>query len=181
MEREGASIDTLKKQTIRNLQVGIAVGSERLREVVESGSIKPGELSIAVGVMVDKAALLAGEATARVEHVRRGPSHADLNELLDSLPAANVLAVETVSSGENAGTKGRAVSALPGAKQDSQSCDLKGNPDSATAFATDSGQQDTADLQPDPSAKPENSTRFTGGEGVPENAGGVVQQSDQEL
>ena len=48
-------------------------------------------LPILAGVMTDKALLLTGGATVRIEHVT-GPTHAGLNEMLDSLGVIEVQA-----------------------------------------------------------------------------------------
>lgn len=66
-------------------------------------------LPIVAGVMIDKAQILTGGATQRIVHEHQ--VH-DINDLIDSLPSAESVPVETEEIGDQ---KGRAVfGALPG-------------------------------------------------------------------
>jgi hypothetical protein len=88
MARERSAIDTLKKQTVLALSRGVAVGAERLAEMMESSEARLGEVAVALGIAVDKLQLLRGEVTARVEEVRRVPTHAEVAAYLADLPSA---------------------------------------------------------------------------------------------
>lgn len=65
---------------------------DRCRDEIEE--MPRASLPILAGVMVDKALLLTGGATVRIEHVS-GPTHAGLNEMLDSLGVIEVQATAT--------------------------------------------------------------------------------------
>jgi hypothetical protein len=105
MIREGSTIDTHRKELgARALKVA-ALGVERLEEIIADGSIKPGELSMAVGILIDKGQVLTGGVTARVEKVEQSQVAAGLAQMLDDLPVIDAEIVEEVSGinlvGEN--------------------------------------------------------------------------------
>ena len=86
MIREGTTIDTHRKELgARALKVA-AMGVERLEEIIADGSIKPGELSMAVGILIDKGQVLTGGVTARVEKIEQSQVAAGLERMLDELP-----------------------------------------------------------------------------------------------
>jgi hypothetical protein len=86
MIREGQSIDTHRKDLgVRALKVA-AMGVERLEEIIADGNIKPGELSMAVGILIDKGQVLTGGVTARVEKIEQSQVAAGLERMLDELP-----------------------------------------------------------------------------------------------
>ena len=86
MIREGSTIDTHRKELgARALKVA-AMGVERLEEIIADGAIKPGELSMAVGILIDKGQVLTGGVTARVEKVEQSQVAAGLERMLDDLP-----------------------------------------------------------------------------------------------
>jgi hypothetical protein len=62
-------------------------------------------LAILAGVMTDKALLLTGGATVRIEHVT-GPTHAGLNDMLASLGVIEVQAGAPVEARETSGQRG---------------------------------------------------------------------------
>ena len=105
MIREGLTIDTHRKELgARALKVA-ALGVERLEEIIADGSIKPGELSMAVGILIDKGQVLTGGVTARVEKVEQSQVAAGLERMLDDLPVIDAELVDDVSGinlvGEN--------------------------------------------------------------------------------
>jgi hypothetical protein len=86
MIREGTTIDTHRKELgARALKVA-AMGVERLEEIIADGNIKPGELSMAVGILIDKGQVLTGGVTARVEKIEQSQVAAGLERMLDELP-----------------------------------------------------------------------------------------------
>lgn len=64
-------IEPYKERLGARLGRAVEAGLEHWTEAVESGKVSAGQLPIAIGIFVDKKALLAGEATSRVEHVQR--------------------------------------------------------------------------------------------------------------
>jgi hypothetical protein len=62
-------------------------------------------LPVLAGIMTDKALLLTGGATVRIEHVT-GPSHAGLNDMLASLGVIEVQACAPVEARETSGQRG---------------------------------------------------------------------------
>lgn len=69
--REGQTIDTLRRE-LGARALGLAgLAMEALEDKVLSGSVKAGELAMAIGVLVDKGQLLSGGATGRVEKLDR--------------------------------------------------------------------------------------------------------------
>lgn len=177
MDREKISIETLKTQTINNLRKVAALGSERLMELVNDGSVKPGELAILLGVTVDKLQLLQGEATSRVEHVQ-APSHDDINSYIDSLPSANAVEI-TGSGGEKNDLKGGENKGLENGLLDIKSIVY---PHSSLLMRSN----DTAFDTERPFGTGLSSQDLTGGAGVSETGGGLfkglvwVQQNFQQ-
>jgi hypothetical protein len=94
MTREGSTIDTHRKELgARALKVA-AMGVERLEEIIADGAIKPGELSMTVGILIDKGQVLTGGVTARVEKVEQSQVAAGLERMLDDLPVIDAELVE---------------------------------------------------------------------------------------
>ena len=94
MIREGSTIDTHRKELgARALKVA-AMGVERLEEIIADGAIKPGELSMAVGILIDKGQVLTGGVTARVEKVEQSQVAAGLERMLDDLPVIDAELVD---------------------------------------------------------------------------------------
>ena len=76
---------------------------DRCRDEIEE--MPRASLPILAGVMVDKALLLTGGATVRIEHVT-GPTHANLNDMLSSLGVIEVQASAPVETRETSAQKG---------------------------------------------------------------------------
>jgi hypothetical protein len=113
MIREGSTIDTHRKELgARALKVA-ALGVERLEEIIADGSIKPGELSMAVGILIDKGQVLTGGVTARVEKVEQSQVAAGLERMLDDLPVIDAEIVEEVSGINLGGENMDSIAALP--------------------------------------------------------------------
>ena len=100
---QGSSIDTARKELGARALMVAGLGLERLEEVISDGSIKPGELAMTVGILIDKGQILTGGVTARVESVQKHAVAEGLDALIDALPMAT--ATEIVSGtglkGEN--------------------------------------------------------------------------------
>jgi len=97
MVREGQTIDTARKELgARALRVA-AMGVERLEEIIADGNIKPGELSMAVGILTDKAQLLTGGVTSRVEKIESAQVAAGLEAMLEALPVADAELIDDAS------------------------------------------------------------------------------------
>ena len=97
MVREGQTIDTARKELgARALRVA-AMGVERLEEIIADGNIKPGELSMAVGILTDKAQLLTGGVTSRVEKIESAQVAAGLEAMLEALPVADAELIDDTS------------------------------------------------------------------------------------
>ena len=101
---QGSSIDTARKELGARALMVAGLGLERLEEVIADGSIKPGELAMTVGILIDKGQILTGGVTARVETVQKHQVAEGLAAMVDALPMAD--ATEIVSgtglSGGNA-------------------------------------------------------------------------------
>lgn len=88
--REGATVETQKKETVSQLRQFARLGAERLLDEVDKIPLQ--SLPIAIGIAVEKAELLDGGATARVEHVQ-APGEKEFKQLLDMLPEADAQVV----------------------------------------------------------------------------------------
>jgi hypothetical protein len=112
MIREGSTIDTHRKELgARALKVA-AMGVERLEEIIADGAIKPGELSMAVGILIDKGQVLTGGVTARVEKVEQSQVAAGLERMLDDLPVIDAELVEDAEINPGGGNTAP-IAALP--------------------------------------------------------------------
>lgn len=72
MAERAGKLGPLKERIAGKMGRGIELGMELLLERLESGDVPSNVLPIVVGVLVDKKALLDGEATVRVETVAKG-------------------------------------------------------------------------------------------------------------
>jgi hypothetical protein len=75
MARESAAVATLKERTVSVLRTFGRLAADRLLDEVDQIPIQ--SLPIALGIAVEKAELLAGGATSRIEHTESGPTHED--------------------------------------------------------------------------------------------------------
>jgi hypothetical protein len=75
MARESAAVATLKERTVSVLRTFGRLAADRLLDEVDQIPIQ--SLPIALGIAVEKAELLSGGATSRIEHAESGPTHED--------------------------------------------------------------------------------------------------------
>ena len=123
-EREGITIEQDKKELMKLFGTARRLSVEKVIELIpDLKSAK--DAAITAAVMVDKYALLAGEATSRVERVEVKPDQ--VQAYLDALPVVDA-EFEVVSMGVAAGTAGQkaagleaAAPALPGGGSDTLS------------------------------------------------------------
>jgi hypothetical protein len=165
--REGQTIDTMRRE-LGARALGIAgLAMEALEERIVAGSVKPGELAMTVGILVDKGQVLTGGVTGRTERVERVAVAQELDAML--------VEVETLSdtglSGDGIFTNSGPVAALPGGDSDCESDVLPSAPmvtkESATGFATGEGALDG-----------DGSGFAQGAGGVCKSAGGVENHTD---
>jgi len=140
MIREGATIDTHRKELgARALKVA-ALGVERLEEIIADGAIKPGELSMAVGILIDKGQVLTGGVTARVEKIEQSQVAAGLERMLDELPVIEG-DWEVAPQINLAAEKTQAIAAIETVDPDSDSvCQIE--PDQFDIHAAPDGESD---------------------------------------
>jgi hypothetical protein len=98
--REGQTIDTMRKE-LGARALGVAsLALESLEEKIMAGSVKPGELAMTVGILVDKGQLLTGGATGRVERVETHQVSKDLDAALSEVETIDAeLVTDTGLSG----------------------------------------------------------------------------------
>jgi hypothetical protein len=117
-DREVSAIETVKQHVAGRASLAgeLAVESiiEDLADPERRKMIAARDRAIIAGVMIDKAQLLGGGATARIEHVDRGGQHEDLNSYLDSLPRVQEVAGDGLGEA-GAGVKGGDAGAAGGA------------------------------------------------------------------
>jgi hypothetical protein len=108
--REGATVDTLKEQTIATLARFVGAASERLLEEVQT--IKLESLPVALGIAAEKLLLLSGQATQRIAHVDEAPQVPAFAAWLSEKRADAVeIESETVSMGFSGRERGQRASA----------------------------------------------------------------------
>lgn len=108
-EREGETIDTLRKSLGQRALMTAALAIERMEEQIADGSAKLGELAMAAGILVDKGQVLTGGVTSRTERIEADRVEDRLRDLLEQLPEAQVTEIPT-----NTGIAGGNVSAIGG-------------------------------------------------------------------
>jgi hypothetical protein len=75
MARESQAVATLKERTVSVLRTFGRLAADRLLDEVDQIPIQ--SLPIALGIALEKAELLSGGATSRIEHAESGPTHED--------------------------------------------------------------------------------------------------------
>jgi hypothetical protein len=84
-------LEALKASVLSKVQEGALTAAERLLESIDEISVD--KLALSLGILIDKAQLLAGEATSRHE-VTSVPSREDLAKALAALPSAQARVIE---------------------------------------------------------------------------------------
>ena len=102
-EREGISIEQEKKELLRDVRKAARLSVERAIELIPTISSAK-DAAIVHAVMVDKAQLLSGEATSRIERVE--VQEDKLREMLASLPILDAEVVQTGLTGSASAQKG---------------------------------------------------------------------------
>jgi hypothetical protein len=108
MARESQAVATLKERTVSVLRTFGRLAADRLLDEVDQIPIQ--SLPIALGIAVEKAELLAGGATSRIEHTESGPTHDDYIRMI----SGKVIEAEVVPIGFEGGEVAQK-SADPGA------------------------------------------------------------------
>jgi hypothetical protein len=108
MARESVAVATLKERTVSVLRTFGRLAADRLLDEVDQIPIQ--SLPIALGIAVEKAELLAGGATSRIEHTESGPTHEDYIRMI----SGKVIEAEVVPIGFKGGEVAQK-SADPGA------------------------------------------------------------------
>ena len=99
MAREPKAIATVKEGTIGKLRQFAMMAADRLLDEVHTMPV--GSIPLAMGIAIDKAQLLDGGATSRIEHADAGPTHEDyLRMVLGNVIEAEILPGTGLSGGE---------------------------------------------------------------------------------
>jgi hypothetical protein len=94
-EREGETIDTLRKALGRRALRTAVLAVETLESKIISGDIKAGELAMTAGILIDKGQVLTGGVTARTERIDGEKVEDRLKDLLAGLPSADAHLITT--------------------------------------------------------------------------------------
>jgi hypothetical protein len=103
MARESSTVATLKERTVATLRTFGRLAADRLLDEVDQIPIQ--SLPIALGIAVEKAELLAGGATSRIEHLEAGPTHEDYLQLISGKVIEAELVPPTGLKGEDVSIK----------------------------------------------------------------------------
>jgi hypothetical protein len=103
MARESAAVATLKERTVSVLRTFGRLAADRLLDEVDQIPIQ--SLPIALGIAVEKAELLSGGATSRIEHADSGPTHEDYLRMISGKVIEAELVPATGFEGEEAPQK----------------------------------------------------------------------------
>lgn len=136
---EQKSIDEHKQELLTMTRSAARLTLERVIECAPT--MKPGEASVAFGIVTEKMLLLGGDATTIVGTASDKMKHADFNDLISALPQANV--IEMGSSGESLEQRAGGAPDVDRPAVDPESIvshsDSSVESDSATGIDTDSG------------------------------------------
>lgn len=125
--REGATVDTLKEQTIATLARFVGAASERLLEEVQT--IKLESLPVALGIAAEKLLLLSGQATQRIAHVDEAPQVPAFAAWLSEKRADAVeIESETVAMGFSGRERGQRAAAAAAAAADADGAEVSAQP-----------------------------------------------------
>jgi hypothetical protein len=102
-EREGETIDTLRKSLGARALRTATLAIESLEEKILEGFVKPGELAMAAGILIDKGQVLTGGVTARMETLAGEKVEDRLKDLLASIPVADAETVKDCGTGIGGG------------------------------------------------------------------------------
>jgi len=103
MARESAAVATVKERTVSVLRTFGRLAADRLLDEVDQIPIQ--SLPIALGIAVEKAELLSGGATSRIEHAESGPTHEDYLRMIQGKVIDAELVPATGLEGEEASQK----------------------------------------------------------------------------
>lgn len=88
-DREPAGIDIVKQQISKRLHHAVHQCMDAVLDDLDDderrNKMSTRDKAVTVGILVDKAQLLSGGATSRVEFVAQDPGHQDFNDYIDSL------------------------------------------------------------------------------------------------
>ncbi len=146
-EREGVSIDTLKKVHASGHSMVVELGIELTEEAFTQGTIhgvpvnlKLGDIAMATKLHFDMKQILTGGVTARVEKIEQSQVAAGLERMLDELPVIEgdwEVAPQINPGAENT----QAIAAIEAADPDGDSlCEIA--PDQFDIHATPDGESD---------------------------------------
>jgi len=118
LAREPKAIATLKEGTISTLRTFAKLAADRLLDEVNDIPIQ--QLAVPLGISIDKAQLLDGGATSRIEHTETGPTHEDYLKLISGtvieaeiLPATGLRGgTDSLKGVEDGSAAGAAVQAV---------------------------------------------------------------------
>jgi hypothetical protein len=110
MARESAAVATLKERTVSVLRTFGRLAADRLLDEVDQIPIQ--SLPIALGIAVEKAELLSGGATSRIEHAESGPTHEDYLRIIQGKVIEAEVLPATGFEGEEAPQKSADPAAL---------------------------------------------------------------------
>lgn len=175
---EQKSIDEHKQELLTMTRSAARLTLERVIECAPT--MKPGEASVAFGIVTEKMLLLGGDATTIVGTASEKMKHADFNDLIAGLPEADARVIEIGSPGETpeqrvSGSAGMARSdvAASDSESDVSAESAKVKDVLATGSATDgrhgSGLGDRAGVETD-----------QGGRGSAEGGGDINHNSSHE-
>jgi hypothetical protein len=105
-DREAPAIDPLIKETTTSLRRFARLAAERLIEEIDD--IPLTALPIGMGIAVEKAQLLEGQATSRIERAAKEPSVEDVRSYLATLPGADAVVVPAIGLCGTLANKGSA-------------------------------------------------------------------------
>jgi hypothetical protein len=132
MGRESQAVATVKERTVSVLRTFGRLAADRLLDEVDQIPIQ--SLPIALGIAVEKAELLSGGATSRIEHAESGPTHEDYLRMI----SGKVIEAEVVPIGFQ-GEEVAQKSADPGAAVQAGGAAVQAGPLEVSAAGAESG------------------------------------------
>ena len=113
-DREGITIEQDKRELLRDLRRASRLSVEKVIELLPTVKLAK-DAAITAAVMIDKAQLLSGEATSRVERVEVQPDQ--VRAFLESLPVVEGEVIDAETIGVAGGTGGQRAAGGEGGRE----------------------------------------------------------------
>lgn len=170
-EREGGTIDTLRKALGAKALQTASLVVESIEQMIVDGNVKAGEAGLLFNFLVDKGQVLTGGVTSRTESIVTESVQDKLQAALDAMP---VLQVERVTGSANTGIPAGKMSAMGGLDPEGNVGPETGEDDlQSTARQSETSHDATFEATSSENSGPDSLEKDPGGEGGAADGGAM--------